>query len=37
MPLKYFWPSVCVVAANFTGVADIEAVQFIQPIGDGLK
>lgn len=36
MPLERFWSLVRIISANFAVIADIQAVQFIQPVWDGL-
>ncbi len=36
MTLKRLWTFVCVIAANLAIVADVQAVQFVKPIWNGL-
>jgi hypothetical protein len=35
--LESFWSLVCVISTNLTIVANIQAVQFVQPIWNGLN
>lgn len=37
VPLEGLRPSVSVVPADLTVVVDVQAVELVQPVGDGLK
>lgn len=37
VPLKRFWASIGVISTDFTVEIHVQSVQFVQPVGNGLK